>query len=135
MRRLIVALVFLAACVGVPAAAGPKLPRVTVCGDPGSLRPKFVLLGCGDGGQFVDGVLWSSWTATEAKGTGDWWRNLCTPDCADGHFRHSPVHLTLSRPRLCRRPRVTLFTRLKLVGADGRPTVARIPYAGTTTCP
>lgn len=114
------------------AATASSVPRVDVCGLGSAVRPSYVLLGCGDGGQYLANVRWSSWAGWYAHGTAVWWQNLCTPDCAAGHFRHDRVEVTLSRPRACRRPSVTLFTRMTLRGAFAR---AKIPSAGAAKCP
>ena len=131
-----VALAALVASFALPgAAATPRLPRLTVCGDAFSIRPDYVLLGCGDGGQFLADVRWSSWTAAAARGSGVWWQNLCTPDCASGHFRRVEVAIRLWRPRTCRAPRVRLFTRLELASGSGRPTRVKVPTIGRARCP
>jgi len=121
--------------LAVGAAAAPHLPRVSACGDAFVVRPDYVLLGCGDGGQYLADVRWTTWSPTEARGTAAWWQNLCRPDCAAGHFRIDHVTVTLWRPRSCRSPRVALFTRMKLAGGSSRPTVTKVPYGGTTRCP
>ena len=131
-----VALVCCAVLASAAVAAGAdSLPRASACGDGFALRPQYVLLGCGDGGQYLDNVRWSSWASRSAQGTAVWYRNLCKPDCAAGNFRHSPVTITLTRPRSCRRPALLLFTRMTLHGADTGRTVVKIPYAGATSCP
>ena len=115
-------------------ASSTTLPRLSVCGDMTHLRPDYVLLGCGDGGQFLTRVRWSSWTTSRAVGTAVWWQNLCTPDCAAGHFKHEGVTVTLFRPRLCRTPRRTLFTRMTLAVAHAAPVRVKVPYFGTSHC-
>jgi len=104
-----------------------------VCGG-GEVRPDFVLLGCGDGGQFLAGVHWSSWTTTHALGAAVWWQNLCTPDCAAGHFRRVRVVVQLSRPRTCGAPRRLLFTRMRLLPSGASAVTVRIPTLGVR-CP
>lgn len=116
------------------AASSTTLPRLSVCGDTADLRPNYVLLGCGDGGQFLTRVRWSSWTTSRAVGTAVWWQNLCTPDCAAGHFKHEGVIVTLFRPRLCRTPHRTMFTRMTLAVAHAAPVWVKIPYFGAGRC-
>jgi hypothetical protein len=136
VRSLVfVALVAALACAAGSPAAAPTLPRVSVCGNGAAVRPSYVLLGCGDGGQYLTDVRWSTWSRTVARGAGLWWQNLCTPDCADGQFIHPHVMVTLSRPRACRPGRAILFTRLRLAVKGKRAVVARIPYAGSARCP
>jgi len=109
------------------------VPRLAVCGA-GEVRPDYVLLGCGDGGQFLVGVRWSAWTATGASGTAVWWQNLCTPDCAAGHFRRVHVAVRLSRPRDCGRQARRLFTRMRLVPRGDPAVTVRLPTLGAA-CP
>jgi hypothetical protein len=140
LRKLVMSIAVFAAAVLVSsvvigASAASGLPRVSVCADGFALRPGYLLLGCGDDGQYLEAVRWSSWTALEARGTAVWWQNLCTPSCAAGHFRHDHVRVRLWRPRLCRGPALTLFTRMTLTGGYAHPTVAKIPYWGVTRCP
>jgi len=134
-RPTIAAAVVLALVLVVAAAASTRLPRLSVCGNGSTLRPDYVLLGCGDGGQFLTIVRWSSWTGRSALGSAVWWQNLCAPNCAAGTFRRERVRITLSRPRPCRKPAATLFTRMTLRGERSRPTVVKIPYSGGTRCP
>ena len=131
---VLVGLLVAAFAAAAPAAA-PTLPRVSVCGDGAALRPSYVLLGCGDGGQYLTRVRWSAWSRAGARGAGLWWQNLCTPDCATRHFIHPRVVVTLSRPRACRPSGRLLFTRLRLAVKGKRAVVVTVPYSGTTRCP
>jgi hypothetical protein len=42
-------------------------------------------------------MMFSSWGAKSAIGTGQHAENDCIPDCADGHFRTYPATIVLSR--------------------------------------
>jgi hypothetical protein len=117
------------------ASAAPRLPRVSACGYSLATRPDYVLLGCGDGGQYLANIHWSNWSQWYAHGTAVWWQNLCTPACASGHFRRDHVRITLSRPRICRQPSQLLFTRMTLRGGHSHATVAKIPRFGSASCP
>jgi hypothetical protein len=117
------------------ASGATSLPRLSACGDGFAARPDYLLLGCGDGSQFLTHIRWTDWTRRTAHGTAVWWRNLCTPDCATGNFEHDQVRVTLSRPRVCRRPAAVLFTRMTLRSRNERVTVVKVPYAGGTRCP
>ena len=50
---------------------------------------------CGDGGAYISKIHWSSWSQEGARGTGEYYRNLCEPDCADGKIVHAPVNIRL----------------------------------------
>ncbi len=62
-----------------------------------ALRPKSILIYCGDAGEFIYPVRWTNWRQPRASGTGDLYLNLCTPDCAAGHFVHEPATILLTR--------------------------------------
>jgi hypothetical protein len=91
------------------AAAGPTvagLADVYVVADcaaapPYSLsrEPLSITLACADDGIGVQDMLWMSWTATAAKGSGLLWEKLCVPDCAAGKVGYYPVVVTLSLVR------------------------------------
>jgi hypothetical protein len=59
-------------------------------------KPKTIMIYCGDGGAYIDKITWTSWGQDGAAGTGEYYRNLCRPDCADGKIVHAPVEVRLS---------------------------------------
>jgi len=62
------------------------------------------------GSQFGH-VTWSSWTATRASGSGVFWLNNCTPNCAQGTYFPATVRIVASQPKGGH------FTRLALSGS------------------
>jgi hypothetical protein len=82
-----------------PSPAGPDLNAViyTCQGQPVT-EPTAFTIACGDGNGGLSGLSWSSWTASGAQGSGLYYANTCTPDCAQGTFTHTPVTVTLSEP-------------------------------------
>ena len=52
----------------------------------------------GDSTAFLFHMTWSTWTGTEAVGTGTYKLNDCEPNCAGGHVYPVPVMVTLSQP-------------------------------------
>jgi len=52
----------------------------------------------GDSTAFLDKMTWSSWSATEAVGTGTYELDGCDPNCAAGPIYHVPAVVTLSNP-------------------------------------
>jgi hypothetical protein len=75
--------------------------NVKVYGDckTATVEPKEIILTCADLGEIVQGVSWSSWTATSATGVGTWLYKDCTPSCATGKSRTLPnTHITLTTP-------------------------------------
>ena len=94
----------LSAGVGVRAAAGaaPRLPLFAGCSSSApTLRPRSILVACGDGNFFTTGLTWSRWGITDAVAAGTGHQNDCTPDCARGRFRLYPVDVRLWRPETC----------------------------------
>ncbi|MGC8514334.1 MAG: hypothetical protein ACP5P1_15065 [Acidimicrobiales bacterium] len=68
------------------------------CSNP-SVKPVKIVLSCGDFGEFLTGVTWSSWSSVSATGTGTLHYNDCNPNCAAGHFHTvSGMKFTLSAP-------------------------------------
>jgi hypothetical protein len=59
-------------------------------------KPKTIMIYCGDGGAYIDKITWKSWSQAGATGMGEYYRNLCEPDCADGKIVHAPVNIRLS---------------------------------------
>jgi hypothetical protein len=59
-------------------------------------KPETIMIYCGDGGAYIDKIDWNSWSKDGASGTGEYYRNLCEPDCADGKIVHAPVNVRLS---------------------------------------
>jgi len=59
-------------------------------------KPETIMIYCGDGGAYVSKIHWTKWGQEGAEGTGDYYRNLCEPDCADGKIVHAPVDVSLS---------------------------------------
>jgi hypothetical protein len=87
-------------------SAVPGLADVYVVADcaaaapyPLSREPVSITLACADAGIGVQDMLWTSWTATAATGTGLLWEKLCVPDCASGKMGYYPVNVTLSAVR------------------------------------
>jgi hypothetical protein len=82
------------------------------------IRPRSILMACGDGNFFITNLRWSRWNASEAGGAGVGHQNDCTPDCARGHFHRYPVAIRLFRVVACK-SRLPIFTRAsyRFVGA------------------
>lgn len=76
--------------------ASPSLPAITV-GSYTGLYPGEIVFS-GDSGNFVDGITWTSWTATKAVGYGKSDLDSCKPDCADAPADFVVASVTLSDP-------------------------------------
>lgn len=58
-------------------------------------KPSTIMIFCGDGGAYVDKITWNTWGQDGAQGTGQYFKNLCEPNCADGTIVHAPVNVSL----------------------------------------
>ncbi|CAN2188998.1 hypothetical protein MCEMRE217_00473 [Candidatus Nanopelagicaceae bacterium] len=59
-------------------------------------KPEIIMIYCGDGGAYINKITWISWSKDGASGNGEYYENLCNPNCADGKFLHAPVDVRLS---------------------------------------
>jgi len=59
-------------------------------------KPETIMIYCGDGGAYISKINWTSWDQDGATGMGEYYKNLCEPDCADGKIVHAPVKVALS---------------------------------------
>jgi hypothetical protein len=92
------------AATTAPAAAAPVDAQVEVYGNctTPTVEPAEIVLACADYGATLDGLDWTSWTATSATAVGTLEYNDCTPSCAAGHHHDIPgtrVTLTVPVPR------------------------------------
>jgi hypothetical protein len=78
-----------------PALAAKTTPRVLTCLGHPETKPGNYLLSCADANASWMKVIWSSWGAKTASGTGDLYQNDCSPNCAAGHFHTYPAKITL----------------------------------------
>jgi hypothetical protein len=83
-----------------------------------TFKPKRIMIYCADGGAYIDQITWSSWGLAGASGTGDYYRNLCKPDCADGQIVHSPVKVSLTE--LAERGGRLYLRTLEMKSRDGK---------------
>jgi hypothetical protein len=64
-----------------------------------SVEPAEIVLACADYNALLEDLHWTSWTAARATAVGTLVYNDCTPNCAEGHFRHVPgTRVTLTVP-------------------------------------
>ena len=92
------------AATTAPPAAAPVDAQVEVYGNctTPTVEPAEIVLACADYGVMLDGLHWTSWTATSATAVGTLEYNDCTPSCAAGHHQEIPgatVTLTVPVPR------------------------------------
>lgn len=128
---------------GVQSARGdaPRLPSFAGCFSKSpQIRPRTILVACGDGNFFVTHLRWSHWNITDATGVGIGHQNDCRPDCARGHFHFYRVALRLFRPEGCTDGRRE-FTRLSYRFVSSKPSgvvrgdTLKSPFYRGTGCP
>jgi hypothetical protein len=93
------------------------------------VRPRSIILACGDGNFYATGLSWSSWGDHVADGAGVGHENDCSPNCAAGHFHLYRLGLHLSGVGICGARREPQFTRVawRFVG----PKPAGVARSGT----
>lgn len=64
-------------------------------------------------------MVWTSWTASSATGTGTFWEKLCKPNCAEGNIGTYPVAVTLSAVQTSARS--SWFSRLEVAWEGIQP--------------
>lgn len=76
--------------------ADPTKTYLVDCAGALKVKPKTIMLACGDGGVFIKKITWSSWDSNGAIGTGTLVSNVCVPNCAAGNVdTYKGVKLTL----------------------------------------
>ena len=84
-------------------------------------KPKRIVLACGDGASWLGKLKWSSWSGSTATASGVYDAIDCTPSCAAGHVKSSPVKVTLSKPKGCAGQAQQAFKRAALTYTGTRP--------------
>ncbi len=74
-------------------------PSVLACADNAPLSdPGTIILACASGNTLVQGIDWSSWTATSATGSGTYVTGSCDINCPQGSSTSYAASVTLSNP-------------------------------------
>lgn len=115
-----------------PAADGASGDSVLVdCGNHHRVAPRRFVLSCADANDYLRHLTWVTWNST-ALAAGTEWINDCTPDCAQGTFRHYRVVVVLWRPRPLPGSSSDYFTRLTTLYTHKRPVSGGKPVAQRT---
>ncbi|WP_156765269.1 hypothetical protein [Mycobacterium sp. 1245852.3] len=77
------------------AVADEGTPVVVDCGQP-QVKPQHIILTCADNTWAIDNLVWRSWAADGATGSGIEFKVTCVPNCAQGSPTYSPVTITLT---------------------------------------
>jgi hypothetical protein len=125
-------LIAVLAIPSIASAAGSGRTLAINCGQE-QFKPKKIVVACGDGGVWLSKLKWSSWSGSQASGSGSYNANDCKPDCAAGHVHSYPVKVTLSKVKTCPSQTSRAFKQAALTYTGTRPSPA--PARLTFSCP
>ena len=94
-------------------------------------KPRKVILACADANLYVTGLRYSSYGSREAKATGVFHQNDCTPDCAGGRFHEHGGSIRFFGVIACANGR-RYFARARysFPGRGGKGTADIEPFTG-----
>jgi hypothetical protein len=98
---LVVVIGTAATAVGAAATAAPPKLAGCVPGSAAAVRPRKIIVACGDANFYFTKLRWSSWGPKQAVANGTATVNDCKPYCAAGHFHTYAAVVTLTRPKSC----------------------------------
>jgi hypothetical protein len=99
--RVLIAAFLLLGAVAISALASADARRVVGNCTKSQVRPSAIIIACADDNLSLTRLHWSSFGGATAHGSGEYYVNDCTPDCAAGRFHSYPIELVLSRARRC----------------------------------
>jgi len=140
VSRFLAVALGVAALVALPAATSSAASHVKAfdnCGLGGAhFKPHGFVFACADHGLYIKHVRWSAWGSRSARGRGTGYANDCNPDCADGHFHHAAMTITLSRPGTCPgHAGVRVFRRVRYRWVHGDPAGPGPRSGSMSACP
>jgi hypothetical protein len=80
-------------------AAKASAPHLVGCNESSRVRPTRFNPICNDGAYTVVELHWSAWSASDAKGAGEFYTQSCVPTCAKGKVTLYPVSVSTWRVR------------------------------------
>jgi hypothetical protein len=111
-----------------PLARVTALPRFGGCKTffsrsvSGLVRPRSIMLACGDGNFYLTRIAWTRWGIRQALGNGVGHQNDCVPDCAGGRFHTYRVSVRLDNAMMnCGAQKVAQFTRASYIFIGEKP--------------
>ncbi len=117
-----------AAALLVPAlgaqAAGGQVVFPSQC-QGGKVKPKLVVLGCGDFNFYINHLRWKHWGSVRATGRGIAHVNNCKPSCEAGSFHEYRGKLQLRKIKLCSSDGKRHYTQARFSFRGDRPRGAR----------
>jgi hypothetical protein len=119
--------------MGAMAVSGAGTVKITNCVKASS-APKLLTLTCGDGNTALSGLRWSSFGGTDARASGTFETNTCTPNCAAGKVVRYPVSVKAYDTRSCKRG-LKVYNKLTLRFTSRKPASAGSFERWTLGCP
>ena len=99
--RVLIAAFLLLGAIAISALASADARRVVGNCTKSQVRPPAIIIACADDNLSLTRLHWSSFGGTTAHGSGQYYVNDCTPDCAGGRFHSYPIELVLSSAKPC----------------------------------
>ena len=99
--RVLIAAFLLLGAVAISALASADARRVVGNCTKSQVRPSAIIIACADDNLSLTRLHWSSFGGTTAHGSGQYYVNDCTPDCAAGRFHSYPIELVLLSAKPC----------------------------------
>jgi hypothetical protein len=124
---VLIAAFLLLGAVAISALASADARRVVGNCTKSQVRPAAIIIACADDNLSLTRLHWSSFGATTAHGSGEYYVNDCTPDCAGGAVSLLPDQTRpFERQAVPRRPR-RLSQRDDQLHLDAAPRPALSP--------
>jgi hypothetical protein len=99
--RLLVASLVVAAVAAASAAAAAGPAALPDCVGKPTVKPRAVVLACGDGNFGLKKLQWIGWGQPRAAATGVAFANDCRPYCAAGHFHDYSAVIVVDGAQRC----------------------------------
>jgi hypothetical protein len=129
----IVVAIALGALVVAVAAAKPARTYVASNCNNAVVKPRSIVLACGDAGLLDTRLQWTQWGTKKAHGAGLGVQKVCKPNCAAGKVAKAAMKLILSKPRFCPQDEKRHFTKVRYKWIPAAP--AGGPRQGTVPLP
>ncbi len=82
---------------GIPTStADADTPVIRLCGTELAVKPSHIIFTCADATWAIDNLVWQSWGADGATGSGIEYQRACVPNCAEGKATYTPVTIALT---------------------------------------
>jgi hypothetical protein len=99
--RVAIAAFLLLGAIAISALASADARRVVGNCFKSQVRPATIILACADDNLVLIRLHWRSFGGATARGSGQYYVNDCTPNCAAGTFHAFPIDVVLSNARPC----------------------------------